>query len=104
MPEVLYATGMRRNEMARLETGDLDLARDVVLIRQGKGGKDRLIPLGERAALGRPVPRSGPAAAGLERTRCHPAPGPRGSHSSAPTTKFGVQQQRAQRPRDCSHR
>jgi integrase/recombinase XerD len=49
MLEVLYATGMRRNEIAHLEIGDLDAERGVVLIREGKGGKDRLIPMGERA-------------------------------------------------------
>ena len=49
MMEVLYATGMRRMEIARLEFGDIDAERGVVLIREGKGGKDRLIPLGERA-------------------------------------------------------
>jgi integrase/recombinase XerD len=49
MMEVLYATGMRRNELARLELGDIEAERGVVLIREGKGGKDRLLPLGERA-------------------------------------------------------
>ena len=51
--EVLYATGMRRMEVARLEMGDIDAGRGevggVVLIREGKGRKDRLIPMGERA-------------------------------------------------------
>jgi integrase/recombinase XerD len=49
MMEVLYATGMRRMEIARLEIGDIDGERAVVLIREGKGRKDRMIPLGERA-------------------------------------------------------
>ena len=47
--EVLYATGMRRMEIARLEIGDIDADKCVVLIREGKGRKDRLLPLGERA-------------------------------------------------------
>ncbi len=47
--ELLYATGMRRMEAASLELGDIDAERCVVLIREGKGRKDRLIPLGERA-------------------------------------------------------
>lgn len=47
--EVLYATGMRRMEIAHLEIGDIDIGKCVVLIREGKGRKDRLIPLGERA-------------------------------------------------------
>jgi len=49
MLEVLYATGIRRNELAMLQIGDVDTDRAVVLIREGKGGKDRLVPLGERA-------------------------------------------------------
>ena len=49
MLEVLYATGMRRTELAGLEVGDVDGQRCVVLVREGKGRKDRLIPLGERA-------------------------------------------------------
>ena len=49
MMEVLYATGMRRMEVARLALGDIDAERGVVLIREGKGRKDRLIPMGERA-------------------------------------------------------
>ncbi|CAN7764019.1 site-specific tyrosine recombinase XerC [Variovorax sp. LjRoot84] len=49
MMEVLYATGMRRMEIAALAIDDIDAERCVVLIRQGKGQKDRLIPLGERA-------------------------------------------------------
>ncbi len=49
MMEVLYATGVRRMELARLQVGDIDIERAVVFISEGKGGKDRLIPLGERA-------------------------------------------------------
>lgn len=51
MLEVLYATGMRRMELAQLEVADVDFARGSVLIRQGKGRKDRLIPLGQRAGV-----------------------------------------------------
>jgi integrase/recombinase XerD len=47
--EVLYATGMRRMEIAHLDVGDIDAPRGLVLIRQGKNRKDRLIPLGQRA-------------------------------------------------------
>ena len=49
MMEILYATGMRRMEITRLETSDIDHDRCVVLIREGKGRKDRMIPMGERA-------------------------------------------------------
>lgn len=49
MLEVLYATGMRRAELTRLQTTDIEPQRALVFICQGKGYKDRLIPLGERA-------------------------------------------------------
>jgi integrase/recombinase XerD len=47
--EVFYSTGMRRTELAGLELFDIDADRGTVLIRQGKGKKDRMIPIGERA-------------------------------------------------------
>jgi integrase/recombinase XerD len=49
MLELLYATGIRRGELAHLDLGDIDVDRAVVFVREGKGGKDRLLPLGERA-------------------------------------------------------
>jgi len=48
--EVLYSTGMRRIELVSLKLWDLDIERATVTIRQGKGKKDRIIPLGDRAA------------------------------------------------------
>jgi len=47
--ELFYSTGMRRSELCRLELHDLSFSRKTVFVRQGKGGKDRLIPVGERA-------------------------------------------------------
>ena len=47
--EVFYSTGMRRMELIRLKLYDLDLERGTLLIRQGKGKKDRYVPIGERA-------------------------------------------------------
>jgi len=41
----LYATGMRRAEVCRLQAQDIDSARMMIHIRQGKGGKDRDVPL-----------------------------------------------------------
>ncbi len=49
MLEVLYSTGIRRGELAGLAVFDLDTDRRTLLVRQGKGRKDRLIPIGERA-------------------------------------------------------
>ncbi len=47
--EVLYSTGMRRGEVIGLGRYDLDVERGTVMVRQGKGRKDRMIPIGERA-------------------------------------------------------
>ena len=41
----LYSTGMRRSELCRLRPEDIDKERMVIRIRQGKGGKDREVPL-----------------------------------------------------------
>lgn len=49
MLEVLYATGIRRAELTRLSLYDVDYARAALMVRQGKGKKDRIVPLGERA-------------------------------------------------------
>lgn len=50
MLEVLYATGLRRTELCRLECPDVSAERGTVTVRQGKGNKDRVVPLGPRAA------------------------------------------------------
>ena len=47
--EVLYSTGMRRMEVAGLKLYDVDFDGCTVLIRQGKGRKDRMVPIGKRA-------------------------------------------------------
>ncbi len=38
-------TGLRRSELASLRVGDIDLERQLLIVRQGKGSKDRVIPL-----------------------------------------------------------
>jgi integrase/recombinase XerD len=50
MLETLYSTGIRRAELSDLTMADLDLANGLVHIRCGKGGKSRLIPIGDRAS------------------------------------------------------
>jgi len=47
--EVLYSTGIRRTELIRLDLADIDRAHGTVYVRQGKGAKDRHVPIGERA-------------------------------------------------------
>ncbi len=49
--ETLYSTGIRRLELLHLKLTDIDWHKELILIRQGKGRKDRLIPIGERACL-----------------------------------------------------
>jgi len=49
--ETLYSTGMRRKELAGLSLDDVFFSRLTVRIRRGKGGKQRMVPLGERAAF-----------------------------------------------------
>jgi integrase/recombinase XerD len=47
--ETFYSTGLRRAELRRLEVFDVDAERGLVMVRQGKGKKDRLVPIGQRA-------------------------------------------------------
>lgn len=49
MMETLYSTGIRRMELVKLTLYDVDTRRGTLMIREGKGKKDRLIPIGERA-------------------------------------------------------
>ena len=49
MLELLYGTGMRRAELVRLAVDDVDFEARTLLVRQGKGSKDRLLPLGRKA-------------------------------------------------------
>ena len=51
MMEVLYSTGIRRAELAALCLSDIDEERGTVMVRMGKGGKDRVVPIGERALM-----------------------------------------------------
>ena len=67
----LYATGVRRAELCRLKVFRIDSERMVLHIQQGKGGRDRDVPLSPQAvgdsagvlamdeAADLPVPRHG---------------------------------------------
>lgn len=48
--ELMYSTGLRNEEVTRLDVQDLDLAAGTVNVRRGKGGKARVVPLGEKAS------------------------------------------------------
>ena len=47
--EVLYSTGIRRMELVGLDLTDLEPEGGTLFVREGKGKKDRLVPIGERA-------------------------------------------------------
>jgi len=47
--ETFYSTGIRRTELTRLHVHDVDPDRGTVMVREGKGKRDRLIPIGDRA-------------------------------------------------------
>jgi integrase/recombinase XerD len=47
--ELLYGTGIRRSECVRLDVSDVDLHQERLLIRDGKGRQDRMVPLPGRA-------------------------------------------------------
>lgn len=47
--ETLYSTGIRRMEAINLKVFDIDTERGTLMVRQGKGKKDRMLPIGERA-------------------------------------------------------
>lgn len=52
MAEMLYGTGMRLMECVRLRVKDVDFDRMQLIVREGKGGKDRAVPLPERCLEG----------------------------------------------------
>ncbi|HFD11990.1 MAG TPA: site-specific tyrosine recombinase XerC [Crenotrichaceae bacterium] len=47
--ETLYSTGIRRMELVNIKLFDIDTDRGTLMVRQGKGKKDRMIPIGDRA-------------------------------------------------------
>ena len=47
--ELLWSTGIRRGEVVKLEVYSVDASRRTVTIIQGKGKKDRVVPVGARA-------------------------------------------------------
>ena len=48
--ELVYSAGLRSAEAVGLDLGDVDFDQEQVHIRNGKGAKDRIVPLGEEAA------------------------------------------------------
>jgi site-specific recombinase XerD len=48
--ELVYSAGLRSAEAVALDLGDVDFEQELVHVREGKGGKDRVVPLGEEAS------------------------------------------------------
>ena len=80
--EVLYATGLRHAEAHALDLHDVDLGQGRLLVRDGKGRRDRVVPLTETAAhwlrrylrTARPDLVTGPTRGRGGRLRRPPAP------------------------------
>ena len=49
MLEILYSSGLRRMELLHLKLYDVDQKHGLVSVREGKGKRDRVVPIGERA-------------------------------------------------------
>jgi len=51
MLEMLHVTATRRSETVNLKLYNMDRARAMLMVRKGKGNKDRVVPLCERATV-----------------------------------------------------
>jgi len=51
MLSLIYSCGLRRGELLNLKPFDIDSKRKLVIIRQGKGKKDRMVPLSEKILM-----------------------------------------------------
>ena len=49
LAELLYGSGLRILECCRLRVKDVDFARHQILVRDGKGEKDRVVPMPRRS-------------------------------------------------------
>lgn len=48
--EVFYATGIRRDELRHLRPEDIDFEQELLRVNEGKGGHERIVPMGAVAA------------------------------------------------------
>lgn len=47
--ETFYSSGIRCGELVALDVYDIELDREILTVRRGKGNKDRIVPIGKRA-------------------------------------------------------
>jgi site-specific recombinase XerD len=47
--EVFYSAGLRKSELICLQLDDISYDDGVIMVREGKGGKDRVVPVGTRS-------------------------------------------------------
>lgn len=47
--ELFYSSGLRLSELVMLDMTDLNIAEGMLKVRHGKGGKQRLLPVGQKA-------------------------------------------------------
>jgi site-specific recombinase XerD len=50
MLELLYSSGLRLSELLNLKPVDVDYEQGLVRVNKGKGGKDRIVPIGKIAS------------------------------------------------------
>ena len=48
MLSLIYSCGLRRSELLNLKLKDIDSARGLIIVRQAKGKKDRVVPLSDK--------------------------------------------------------
>lgn len=48
MLSLIYACGLRRSELLNIQLGDIDRERKLLIVRNGKGRKDRVVPISVR--------------------------------------------------------
>lgn len=48
MLSLIYSCGLRRGELLNLKLNDVDSKRNLLIVRQAKGKKDRIVPLSEK--------------------------------------------------------
>jgi site-specific recombinase XerD len=48
--ELMYSTAIRANELEALEASHVDIKNNALYIYKGKGKKDRVVPIGKKAA------------------------------------------------------